>query len=359
MSMNLIFSLLLLFIQPTWTTQFVNSTSSSTPCFQDCSGHGLCLSNSTCVCDFGYSKEYCQEDWNIWYWVYVYLFAGLFGLMGLISAIQLIRLFLHAPNCSQRRNHIAQSPIQYLLHVLFLVMAIGRTLWLVVDPHNLRNSLNPIAENIGNSLGIYAIVFAYLLVVLLWAGTYSKASRGTTQPTLLRIARPGLISMIIIFGLVEIGLRALWRSSSPSGGVYWAVIYSYYYFMLITVSLIMAAFLFYGMRIYRNLSAFQGVNALVQERLKKITRLTLTSSILCILTFISVLGTFLVELMFFNFEQMLSFIVEQSIFRILELCFVGTILYFLRSSAQVPENNKAEEQKLIPKESRPSYNTLT
>jgi len=58
--------------------------------------------------------------------------------------------------------------IPKFLHILFFLLGIGRAIWLQYDPHNLRDTANPFFENLIYGLGLYIIVFAYVLVVMLW-----------------------------------------------------------------------------------------------------------------------------------------------------------------------------------------------
>jgi len=321
---------------------YSNSEPNSTlNCSLNCSGHGICQLDQTCQCNFGYSLQYCQQDWSQLYFVYVILFCILFAIIAIISFIQLIRFV------SSDGYNITRGGIQKILHFQFFIMGLGRFFWLILDPHNLKNRLNPIVENLGNSFGIFVIVFSYALVVLLWATTYSKATVGKTQSPFFRVAKPVLISLIIFCGIFEVVLRVLWRQVDPFGSTYKIIIYTYYLFMMTTVSAIMAAFLFYGIRMYWNLAAFQGVNPLVRERLQRITSLTMGSTILSIITFVCVLGSLIAEVAIYKFDDMVFFLGEQYLFRFLEIVLVCFILYSLRRRTYDIGNLEEEKQKLL------------
>jgi len=309
-------------------------------CAFNCSNHGTCLDGIHCECDFGYSSLYCEQNWLILYNGYRIVFCVLFGLVAIVSFVQLLR-FLMADGCSHRRGGI-----QKLLHILFFIMGIGRIVWLWWDPHNLKGTLDPVFENLSNSLGIFVIVFSYLLVVMLWSITYSKASRGRMNSPLLRFTKPVLILLIIFYGIFEIVLRVLWREVDPLGSAYHVIIYIYCVVVLGTVSVIMVAFLFFGVRMYWNLAAFEGVQPLVKERLRRITSLTLGATILCIATFICVLGFLLTEVLYYRFDSMVSFLIEQIVFRFLEIILVSFIMYYLRRRTyNTSEEDEKQERK--------------
>lgn len=50
----------------------------------------------------------------------------------------------------------------------YTLYSVGRVAWLQIDPHNLKGKVNPILENLGNSVAVDVVVFSYFLVVMLW-----------------------------------------------------------------------------------------------------------------------------------------------------------------------------------------------
>jgi len=184
-------------------------------------------------------------------------------------------------------------------------------------------------------------------VILLWASAYSKAIVGRMTSPLLRFAKPVLITLMFLFGILEVVLRIIWRTSDPTGVSYRITIFIYSMFVLTTITVIMIAFLFYGLRMYWNLYAYQDVNPLVKERLKRITSLTMGATILCMITFICILGSLLAEMMIFDFDSMVSFLVEQFIFRFLEISLVCLILFFLRTRTYQHGSEEEERLKLV------------
>jgi len=293
-------------------------------CPQDCSPpQGTCnFSTYNCTCNFGYSGGACQESWIQLYYSYCLGYIILFGFIGIVAGIQLAR-FIFLDGC--------KPTIPKMLHFLFLVLGIVRVAWLAIDPHDLKGRLNPVLENLLYGFGVYSIIFSYMLVVMLWASTYKKASIGHVQNRFLKHSTEIFISAIIFIGVMEVVLRTLWRVFPDGTRDYLVVIGLYYVLVLAIILMIATSFLFYGLRLYRNLIAFEDVNISIKDRLRRITVLSVGATILSVATFIWVLGSYVVEMKFYHFENMLSFLVEQFGFRGLEVCLSCLILYFLRN----------------------------
>jgi hypothetical protein len=129
--------------------------------------------------------KYCEFDWSGLYWVYVLTFSILFGFIGLVAFVQLVRETERKRwrSSNQERTFSlfvffvqirfwwllgCAITIQKLLHFLFVLLGIGRAIWLQYDPHDLRQISNPYVDNIIYGLGLYIIAFSYIVVVMLW-----------------------------------------------------------------------------------------------------------------------------------------------------------------------------------------------
>jgi len=295
-------------------------------CPQNCSAQGDCelVSNSwTCNCQFPYCGTTCQVSYLGIYQSYVFGFSVLFGFVGVVAAIQLAR-FIYLDGY--------KPTIQKMLHVLFVFLGIGRVIWLLIDPHNLKHKIQPILENLLYGFGVYFIVFSYLLVVMLWAQTYKKASIGNTKSWFLRNTRPIFVLLIITFGIFEVVLRVLWRTFRE-GSVDYLIVIGLYYLLLVSILItVNLCFLVFGLRLYKNLIAYEGVNLIIKDKLRRITVLSVGSTVLCLATLLWVFGTYSIEMRKYHFGNTISFLVEQFGFRTLEICLSCLILYFLRNS---------------------------
>lgn len=100
--------------------------------------------------------------------------------------------------------------------------------------------------------------------------TYRKASRGKSTTGLIKYVRPVLITLIVFFLLLEVILRISWKVVDEDSATYTAVITSYFLLILVTTSLIMFGFLYYGLRLYHNLVEFEEVNVLVKMKLQRV-----------------------------------------------------------------------------------------
>jgi hypothetical protein len=283
----------------------------------ECSNRGY-VTDGTCVCNFGSSGKYCEQNWGSIYKIYVNLFSVLFSVIALIGLVQFIRFIV-----------MKGGGIQKLLHLLFIIFGAVRVTWLQLDPHNLKNKWNPIIENLINGFGIYIVVLTYMLVVMLWAQAYNHATAGSARSRILSRAKPLLVGFIIFYGVCEVSLRILWRSSDPDRQYYSLYIFTYYGLMMVNVAIIMATFIFYGIRLKKNFSAFLHVNPYIKERLRRITQLTFASSLLCILTFVMMAISLVIEMVWYHFKNTVVFLSEQFAFRVLEVILVTTILSFI------------------------------
>jgi len=317
------------------------SIQSANGCFpSNCSDHGLCTDSNTCECDFPYFDDECSSSYESLYTAYVLNFSVLFSFIALISAIQLARFFY---------SDGFSIDIQKVQHILFLILGIERLVWLLIDPHYLKKEyISEILENLVYGLGLFIIVLSYMLLVMLWGVTYKNASIGHINSWFLMNIRPIFIVLIVLFGTGELLFRVLWRSF-PIGSLSYLVMISLYYsFMTIICALTIVGFLFYGWGLYKNLLQFEKIHDQVNEKLKRITVLTVGVTVLCILCILSVGLTFIIEFMLFKFRNMESFLVEQYVFRMLEICFSLLILYGFRKPANEPPRTPPNESETTP-----------
>jgi len=319
-------------------------------CSKDCSYHGTCNSaTGNCTCTFGYSGPSCETNWGRLYKWYRYTFAVLFAIIGSVALIQLIRFIVldgFTPT------------IQKFLHLVFFLLGVGRLCWLLIDPHNVLKILPAIVENVLYGSGVYFIIFAYLLVVMLWSQTYQKASIGNLQSWVIKHTTAIFIFVLIFTGVVELLLLVLWRLYAVGSATYIIIIGLFYLLLVLVLIVAVSSFLFYGLRLYKNLLAFEAVNPLVKDRLSRITLLTVGSTLVSIATFLWVCASYILEMYKYKFENMQSFLIEQFGFRALEVILSSLILYFLRhytTAINVPANQSTSitANGLIPSEDSP------
>lgn len=170
--------------------------------------------------------------------------------------------------------------IQNFLHVIFFLLGVGllifsihlleRVVWLQIDPHGLKGILPPIVENVLYGFGIDVIVFSYLLVVMLWAITYQRALIGHSNSAYFKRSVPLFITLIILFFVIEIVLRILWRVFQTDSEPYYIIVSIYYLFVLVIVVIGASSFLFYGLRLYRLHIQFEDYSLSVKDRLRRV-----------------------------------------------------------------------------------------
>lgn len=100
---------------------------------------------------------------------------------------------------------------------------------------------------------------------------YKKACAGNIHSWTLQNIRGLFVVFIIGYAIVEIVLRILWRYWKTEDFEYQLILSIYYSFVFISVGIICVSFLFYGLRMYRNLLAFQ-INPMAKERLTRVKK---------------------------------------------------------------------------------------
>lgn len=110
--------------------------------------------------------------------------------------------------------------------------------------------------------------------------------------------------------------------------------------------IVCGSFLVFGVRLSNNFNKFEGMNASITDRLKRVSNLShLTRkmrilivglTIVCFLTLCWVIASCAIELQRYHFIDTQSFLIEQFGFRFWELCLSALIVYFLRYRPQSP-----------------------
>ena len=110
------------------------------------------------------------------------------------------------------------------------------------------------------------------MTIITRATTYKTASMGSKRGWILRHVKAIFVTLIVLFLIVEVVLRILWRTVNSKSESYILIISLYYLFISVVLLIVIVSFLFWGLRLYKNLAGFENVNPIVKERVRRVRK---------------------------------------------------------------------------------------
>jgi len=305
-------------------------------CPEDChpnsEGYGYCQSaTGQCFCRNGWEGDSCSISyatvvgigWNITN----YIVGALFLIIGILSIIQLIRLFIS-------NKSLKFDPLK-IIHALLALEGFERFIYFTVDPYGTYDVFPRMLGDVLYGLGI-AIPYSIVTVILYHRIEIYVKITSINEEGLRRrkILYPIVIGAIVGIQLI-FSITPTYISSPSSLSIYNGL---YYLYLLVVAFGELYVLFFYGRKAYKTISNAlfsDNTKVLKQQQLKRIQLVLYSLGFQVIIIFFSLLFSFIFEELTYHFSNPYSYLVEMTEFEFLILLFCAITLSLFFSSVNV------------------------
>jgi hypothetical protein len=219
-----------------------------------------------------------------------------------------------------------------MLHLVIFVQACLRVSWILSAGLDVLNhaKAQTLVEGIIDGLGIAALVVCYLLCILLWMQVLNQISpSGEKRNLCIKHRNLVILSLVVMYVGVEIGLRVVWNLSDSPKFIYIAI--SIYNVIVLLATLACSVvFVYFSVLLYRVLRESARGPASV-ERMTTMMAFTTFTLVISIITLLLSIVFFGVEVFRFRWKNWNAWLIEQVLLRSLEAGYSIGTLWFLRN----------------------------